>query len=101
MKATSRSVVAVATLLLFLGTSFSTLKKDGPVRQDNIHYYFYLNGGTTYDGWYTTSQEIARLETMLGVYVDGNPLGGTLVASGYPVKGYPHYVYASVFLYTH
>lgn len=99
------SFVAIATMIFFLCTSFSADQKgvfsSNTATADNIHYHFYLNGGTTYDGWYTTSQEIDRLELMYGVLVDTSPLGGSLLASGYAIKGYPHLIYASVFLYGH
>lgn len=103
MKSPKLRGVAIATAIFLLLTSFSTDKRLSNCGEaaDDTHYYFYLNNGTTYDGWYTTDQEIDRLETMYGVYVDGNPLGGTLLAKGYAIKGYPHLVYASVFLYGH
>jgi len=106
MRSLSFAGVAFATMFFILCTSFKTDKavlsfKNASAAKDNIHYYFYLNNGTVYDGWYTTSQEISRLENMYGVYVDGSPLGGTLLGSGYAIKGYPHLIYASVFLYGH
>ena len=100
MKPLSILKVAFATLLLFLFTSFSNTKEHR-ISKQNTHYYFYLDNGTDFDGWYTTSQEIARLEEMYGVYVDGSSQGGTCIASGYAIKGYPHTIYASVLLYTH
>ncbi len=106
MKPLSISVVAVATIFLLLCTSFRSDKKmvlpyERKPAVDNIHYYFYLNNGTVYDGYYTIYDEISRLETIYGVYVDGSPLGGTLLASGYPFKGIPHLTYAASFLYGH
>ena len=106
MKSLSIAGVALATIFFFLCTSFKTDNSDhfpriASAAKDNIHYYFYLNNGTVYDGWFTTSQEIGRLEDDYGVYVDTSPLGGTLLGSGYAIKGYPHLIYASVFLYGH
>jgi hypothetical protein len=92
--------LAFATTLLVLSTSFKPVKKAASSK-DNIHYYWYLDNGTVYDGWYNTDDEIARLEEEYGVYVDTYPFDGTLIASGYGIKGYPHSVYASVFLYAH
>lgn len=86
--------LALASILFFLCTSLIPVKKDA-------NYYWYLDGGTVYDGWYTTSEEITRLEEAYSVYVDTDPIDGTLIASGYFVKGYPHLVYPSVNLYSH
>ena len=90
-----------AAMLFFLCTSFKPAKQGAFPKNDNTHYYWYLDSGTVYDGWYTTADEITRLEEEYGVYVDTDPVDGTLIASGYGIKGYPHYVYASVFLYSH
>ena len=95
------SRVAIATLLFFFCTSFKPVKEHSSLKKDNTYYYWYLDGGTVYNGWCTTTQEITNLENMYGVEVDTDPADGTLIASGYGVKGYPHYVYASVFLYSH
>lgn len=101
MKRSTFSKVALATLLFFLCTASKPAKESSSSKKDNTNYYWYLDGGTVYDGWYTTDEEITRLENEYGVYVDTDPSDGTLIASGYFVKGYPHYVYASVFLYSH
>lgn len=97
--------VACATLLLFVFTSFKPVKshttqKDASTKWDP-YYYWYLDGGTVYDDWTSVNNEVARLEYEYGVYVDEDPIDGTLIASGYAIKGYPHLVYASVFLYSH
>ena len=92
--------VALAATLLFVSTSFKPIKKHSPEKKDT-YYYWYLNNGTVYEGWTSVAQEITILENKYGVYVDGDPLDGTLIASGYFVKGYPHSVYASVLLYSH
>ena len=95
------STVAFAALLFFLCASFKPVKQDAKTKTDNTHYYWYLDSGTVYDGWYTTAEEITRLENEYGVYIDTDQVDGTLIASGYAIKGYPHTVYASVFLYSH
>lgn len=105
MKPLSFSAAAAAILLL-LCTSFRSgteglAPKKSLVSSDNTHYYYYLNGGTTYDGWYTIAEETDRMSDMYGVYVDTDPFGGTLLASGYSLKGIPHLVYATSFLYGH
>lgn len=97
--------VAIATVLITLCTSFSSgkeraLPKSAAATADNVHYYFYLYDDS-YDGFFTTSQEIARLELTYDVYVDTNPFGGTLLARGYANNSYPHTIWASVFLYGH
>jgi hypothetical protein len=99
MKLLSILKVAFATMLLFTLTSAKTAK-ERPSSNNNEYYYWYLDGGTVYDDWTSVSSEITRLETEYGVLVDTNP-NGTLIASGYFVKGYPHLVYASVLLYSH
>jgi hypothetical protein len=93
--------VAFAALLFFLCTSSKPVKHGAASTKDNTHYYWYLDNGTVYDGWYTTADEITRLEARYDVYIDTDQIDGTLIASGYGIKGYPHYVYASVFLYSH
>ena len=103
MKSLFFSKAAIAALLLFLSFSF-TPSKHGTrqnTAQKDVFYYWYIDGGTVYDGWRSVSQEITSLEERYGEYVDGDPENGTVIAAGYGVKGYPHYVYASYFLYTH
>lgn len=92
--------VAVATLLLFAATSFKPAPNHSNTQKVQ-YYYWYVDGGTVYDGWYSVAQETARLEDELDLYVDEDPINGTLVASGYAIKGLPHEIYASVFLYSH
>ena len=92
--------VALAAVLVAFCTSFKPVKKLPPSKK-NEYYYWYLDSGTVYQGWYPTSEEITILEDTYDVYVDTDPLDGTLIASGYFVEGYPHSVYASVFLYSH
>ena len=101
MKPLSLLKVALAATVIFLSTSFKPGKSSSFSNVNNTNYYWYLDSGTVYDGWYTTATEITRLENMYGVYVDGDPLDGTLIASAYAYKGYPHLIYASVFLYSH
>jgi hypothetical protein len=72
------------------------------VLKDNTHYFWYLASGDVYDGWYTIAQETARLETIYGVYVDGNPgNGGYLLSTAYGLYGTPHLIWPSYFLYGH
>jgi hypothetical protein len=110
MKPSSLLAVAVATVLISLCTSFSSGKEMSSsktlssthVLKDNTHYYWYLSNGDVYDGWYTISQEISRLQTMYGVYVDLSPAGGaTLLARGYFLYGTPHLVWPSASCYGH
>lgn len=109
MKPSSFLVVAVATALITLCTSFSSGKGASPssdpssatVLKDNTHYYWYLANGDVYDGWYTIGQEITRLETMYGVFVDTSPSGATLLSRGYVIYGTPHLIWPSAYLYGH
>jgi|SRR6185437_6382881 len=93
--------VAVATSLLF--TSFKPAKNRTNLQSNakDAYYYWYLDNGTVYDDWTSVAGEITRLENEYDVYVDTNPVDGTLIASGYAIKGYPHGIYASYFLYSH
>ena len=92
--------VAFAAMLFIVCTSATPTKERNISKKDNTNYYWYLDGGTVYDDFCTTAQEVTRLEEEYGVLVDTNP-DGTLIASGYFIKGYPHVVYASVLLYSH
>ena len=96
------SKVAVATFLFFLVTSFKPAKNRSSANvQRDQYYYWYLDSGKVYDDWTSVSQEITRLEDEYDVYVDEDPVNGTLIASGYFEEGYPHYTYASILLYSH
>ena len=101
MKSLFFSKAAFAAILLFFCLSFTPSKQRSSVVAKDVNYYWYLDGGTVYDGWCSVSAEIESLEERYGVYVDTDSDDGTVIAAGYAVKGYPHYVYASVFLYTH
>ena len=117
MKPSSLLVVALATALITLCTSFSSGKGASPSKfssvstsvtpasathssfslfRDNTHYYWYLTNGDVYDGWYTISDEISRLEAMYGVYVDLSPgWGSTLLSQGFILYGTPHLIWPS------
>src|SRR6185312_2461770 len=85
--------VALATCFFFLlTTSFKPAKSHARLQKDTF-YYWYLDNGTVYDDWNDVSGEITRLENEYGVYIDEDPIDGTLIASGYGIKGYPHVVY--------
>ena len=102
-------VVAIATALITLCTSFSSGKGSSPstfspvIKEfQNQHYYWYLTNGDVYDGWNTASTEVSRLETMYGVYVDANPANaGVPLARAYVLYGTPHLVWSSITLYGH
>ena len=106
MKPLSFRGVAVATLLLLACISFSSGKDACPPEKGNstltsANYHYYLASGDVYDGYYTVAQEISRLEVMYNVFVDTNPLGGTLLARGYTVFGVPHMIWPASLLYGH
>ena len=102
---------AIAVVLSVFCTSFSSVTSPAPIStsvaapsllKDNTHYYWYLNNGDVYDGWYTIADEISRLSTMYGVYVDMSPYnGGTLLSRGFVLYGSPHLIWASVYCYGH
>jgi hypothetical protein len=93
--------VALASACFFLFTSFTPRKAASFFKASNQYYYWYVDGGTVYEGWYSTAEEITQLEDEYDVEVDTDPLDGTLIASGYAFYGLPHEVYASVLLYSH
>ena len=64
-------------------------------------YYWYRSADDLYIDYATTDQEISELESELGVAVDGNPGGGTLVEDGYINSIYPHNTWAAILLYAH
>jgi hypothetical protein len=103
MKPLSVATVAIATSLLVLCTSFHPLKKtaqpETAARVGNL--FWYIDGGTVYDDWVSADIETGELEDEYGVLVDTNPVGGTLLAGGYPIYGYPHLIFASSYLYGH
>lgn len=95
------SKLAFAAVLFLLLTSFEPVKRSAAASRDNTYYYWYIDGGSQYDGFRNTSDEIARLENEYGVYIDTDSLDGSLIASGFIVKGYLHLVYPSVNLNSH
>lgn len=110
MKPLSIFVVAIATSLLVLCTSFhpQTASSKHPTasaantptaRVGNL--FWYIDGGTVYHDWVSADIEAYELEEEYGVWVDTNPVGGTLLSSGYPIYGYPHLIFASTNLYGH
>src|SRR5579872_4548984 len=104
MKHLSISIVAIATCFLILCTSFSAGRPGAELSRSDTkmpYYYWYLTSDNSFEGYWPVSTEIAVLENMYDVYVDNDPIGGTLLASGYFLKGYPHTVQASVNLYGH
>ena len=110
MKPLSICVVALATSLLVLCTSFhpttvsskqhaASAGSGSAARVGNL--FWYIDGGTVYHDWVSADIEAYELEEEYGVMVDTNPVGGTLLSSGYPIYGYPHLIFASTFLYGH
>jgi hypothetical protein len=89
MSPLSISKAALAAIFLFFCTSFKPRKAHSFFNRDT-YYYWYLDSGTVYNDWTSTANEITQLEETYGVYVDEDPVDGTLIASGYGVEGYPH-----------
>lgn len=72
------SKVAIATLIFFLCTSLTPVKEHSSLKKDNTYYYWYLGGGTVYDGWCTTAQEITSLENWrIGMALKSIPIPST------------------------
>jgi len=104
MKSLQTTIVAIATSLLIVCTSFSAGRPDAGATRPATkapYYYWYLASDNSYQGYCPVTSEEAALENMYGVFVDNNPSGGTLLAGGYFLKGYPHSIPASVNLYGH
>ncbi|MDO6433036.1 hypothetical protein Q4E93_20680 [Flavitalea sp. BT771] len=104
MKPSSFRKVAMATAWLIMLSAFTTGKQANRfavVSGDNTHYYYYMASGDTYDAFNTVADEIARLQTLTGEYVDTNPFGGTILAKGYTNNVVPHNVWPSSYLYLH
>ena len=104
MKSLSISVVAMATSLFVLCTSFSDRQIAGSetaaaARVGNL--FWYIDDGTVYNDWTSVDNETTEMEDEYGVLVDTDPVGGTIVSIGYPVYGLPHDVYPSCYLYAH
>jgi hypothetical protein len=114
MKSLSIGTVAIAAAILVLCTSFHPLQETtssreiskpalsqlgAAARQGDL--FWYIDGGTEYTGYISVEDETDDLMEEYGVLVDTSPVGGTLLASGYPIYGYPHLFFASAFLYGH
>ena len=115
MKSLSISTVAIAAAILVLCTSFHPLQGTSSsheiskpavssllgatARQGDL--FWYIDNGTEYTGYISVEDETDDLMEEYGVLVDTDPDGGTLLASGYPIYGYPHLIFASSFLYGH
>jgi hypothetical protein len=107
MKPSSFFGAVMATVVVLISTSFTSGKETTGFPQQSANasyvpmYYFYLAEDGSYQGFFSTNQEIANLEELYDVYVDTSPFGGTLLSSGYAIPGVPHTVWASVNLYGH
>lgn len=100
MKLLSFRSVALATVLLIL-CSNSGSGKEGPRTAYDAHYYFYSADTDTFVIYSTVNDEIVRLEDSLQVFVDNDPLGGTLLEKGYINNAQPHSVWPSEYMYAH
>ncbi len=104
MKPSSFRKVALATAWFVLFSAFTPGKKASPsilALGDNTHYYYFLVPTDTFDAYNTVADEIARLQSLTGSYVDTNPFGGTLLAKGYTNNIVPHTIWPSSYLYLH
>ena len=108
MKPSSLLVVALTTALITLCTSFSSGKGASPSKLSSVskeyqnqHYYWFRADGDAYDGYFTISQEVLRMEQMYGEFCDTDPTGGTLVSRGYILPTVPHIIWASQFIFAH
>ncbi|SRR5258707_4143944 len=64
-------------------------------------YYWYVVPGDYYNDYADLADEIWEWETIYGLWVDTNPMGGTPIACGYMTNNYPHVAYPSAYLYVH
>jgi hypothetical protein len=108
MKPLSNLTVAVATVLLTLCASFSSGKESAtpipPQRSaafKDTRFYWFLTPSDSYDGFFSITIEIGRMEQLYGLYCDTDPTGGTLVAKGYVLPTVPHVIWPSQFIFSH
>jgi len=104
MKPLSIRKVAIATVTVIILSAFSSNPQQRhPVcaMNGNVHYYYYLDNGDTFDAYNTIADEITHLEIILGTYVDTNPSGGYIVARGYINNNYPHTIWPNSYMYAH
>jgi hypothetical protein len=107
MKPTSFGAAVVAALLLFFCATISPVKAGSPEPQVKStgafvpYFNFYLTSNNSYLGYQSEDQEIDNLEGTYQVYVDTDPAGGTLLASGFFLYGSVHLLPPSVNLYGH
>jgi hypothetical protein len=104
MKPSSFSRLALATAVcLFCSSFFSPQLASASISRsgDNAHFYYYLTDDDSFDCYNSVSDEIVHLEILYGAYVNTNPFGGTLVASGYLNNITPHQIWPSSYLYAH
>jgi hypothetical protein len=95
-------LLLIAGLLLFGSTGFTTVHPTPPPKPCTIYYYWFTYPDDAYNDYASLDQE----ETEWWIYYDGvvintNPIGGTLIARGYPDDVYPHDKFPTVFLYAH
>ncbi|HVV07241.1 MAG TPA: hypothetical protein VHC96_23600 [Puia sp.] len=98
-----RKVAMAALAVVFLSAFRSDPQRQIPLctSNGNVHYYFYLDDGDTFDAYNTVGDEITRLEVLLGAFIDTNPSGGYEVARGYINNNYPHTIWPSAYLFEH
>lgn len=74
-----RKVAMAALAVVFLSAFRSDPQRQIPLctSNGNVHYYFYLDDGDTFDAYNTVGDEITRLEVLLGAFIDTNPSGGS------------------------
>lgn len=104
MKPSSFGRLAIAAGLCLFFIAFAPQHSSSPQRlisRDNTHYYYFMVPSDTFDAYNTVADEIFRLQTITGCYVDTNPFGGTLLAKGYTSNVVPHTIWPSSYLYLH
>ncbi|HWK07366.1 MAG TPA: hypothetical protein VNS58_27225 [Puia sp.] len=94
-----RFTLAILAWLVFC--SAFTSWQPASVSSKKIYYYFYNYPDDTINAYSDTADEEAALESVLGVTVDTNAPGGTIVVKGYSNNNYPHNVLPSVLLFAH
>jgi hypothetical protein len=92
---------AFAMLAWALFCSAFTPSQPAAVNSKQTWYYFYTYPDDMYNNYCSVADEEASLNSVLGVTVDTNMGGGTLVARGYFNNNDPHTMLPSVLLYAH
>ncbi len=104
----TKRILLIAGLVTLCG-SFKAVspapipKPAAPLKPQTVLYYWYTYPDDVYNDHLSLQQETYEWWVFYGglVGIDTNPIGGTLIARGFNNNYYPHYNYATAYLYAH